>query len=72
MCYILNLFRPIIKHEQEYDQFTKNEQLLVRKQYVLGNDENIERRTLGPIWKNLVLNSGFDADIEGSIQSFDV
>ena len=40
MCYISNLFRPIIKHEQKYDQLTKNEHLLVRNNTkVLGNDE---------------------------------
>ena len=32
MCYISNLFRPITKHEEKY-KFTKNEQLLVRRQY---------------------------------------
>ena len=26
MCHTSNLFRPIIKHEQKYDQLTKNEQ----------------------------------------------
>ena len=40
MCYISNLFRPIIKHEQKYDQFTKtNIFLLENNTKVLGNDE---------------------------------
>ena len=40
MCYISNLFRPIIKHEQKYDQFTKSEHcLLENNTKVLGNDE---------------------------------
>ena len=33
MCYISNLFRPSSKHEQKYDHLTKNEQLLVIKQW---------------------------------------
>ena len=40
MCYILNLFRSIIKHEQKYDQFTKTSScLLENNTKVLGNDE---------------------------------
>ena len=40
MCYISNLFRPIIKHEQKYDQLTKtNTCLLENNTKVLGNDE---------------------------------
>ena len=39
-CYISNLFRPISKHEQKYDQLTKNEScLLENNTNVLGNDE---------------------------------
>ena len=54
-----NLFRPIMKHEQKYDQFTKtNSCLLENNAKVLGNDdadvnnqraEIIKRRTLCPI-----------------------
>ena len=40
MCYMSNLFRPIIKHEQKYDQFTKtNSCLLENNTKVLGNDD---------------------------------
>ena len=40
VCYILNLFRSIIKHEQKYDQFTKTSScLLENNTKVLGNDE---------------------------------
>ena len=40
MCYISNLFRPISKHEQKYDQLTKrNSCLLENNTKVLGNDE---------------------------------
>ena len=40
MCYNSNLFRPIIKHEQKYDQLTKtNICLLENNTKVLGNDE---------------------------------
>ena len=35
-----NLFRPIMKHEQKYDQFTKtNSCLLENNTKVLGNDD---------------------------------
>ena len=35
-----NLFRPIMKHEQKYDQFTKmNSSLLENNTKVLGNDD---------------------------------
>ena len=53
-----NLLRPIMKHEQKYDQFTKtNSCLLENNTKVLGNDdaetikraEIIKRRTLCPI-----------------------
>ena len=61
VCYMSNLFRPITKHEQKYDQFTKtNSCLLENNTEVLGNDEKI------------YLFSSFDADIEIGIQSFDV
>ena len=40
MCYMSNLFRPIMKHEQKYDQFTKtNSCLLENNTKVLGNDD---------------------------------
>ena len=40
MCYISNLFRPIIKREQKFDQLTKtNSCLLENNTKVLGNDE---------------------------------
>ena len=40
MCYILNLFRSIIKHEQKYDQFTKTSSCLLEyNTKVLANDE---------------------------------
>ena len=35
-----NLFRPLMKHEQKYDQFTKtNSCLLEKNTEVLGNDD---------------------------------
>ena len=40
MCYISNLFRPISKHKQKYDQFTKTSNcLLENNTKVLDNDE---------------------------------
>ena len=40
MCYMSDLFRPIMKHEQKYDQFTEtNSCLLGNNTKVLGNDD---------------------------------
>ena len=40
MLYMSNLFRPIMKDEQKYDQFTKtNSCLLENNTKVLGNDD---------------------------------
>ena len=40
MCYMSNLFRPIMKHEQKYEQFTKTNSCSLKNNIkVLGNDD---------------------------------
>ena len=52
MCYISNVFRPIIKHEQKHDQLTKtNSCLLENNTKVLGNDEADVNNQIGQKYK---------------------
>ena len=56
MCYISNLFRPIIKHEQKYDKFTKNVQL-ENNTKVLGNDEADTNNQMSRKYKQEIIRS---------------
>ena len=51
-----NLFRPIVKHEQKYDQFTKpNSCLLENNTKVLGNDDGDVNNQKGRNYKEDVM-----------------